>query len=288
MSAISPQMVKELRDKTGAGMADCKKALTEAEGDMKLAIEVLRKKGAASAAKRADKVANEGIIAARTTADGKKAIIVEINCETDFVARNAEFEAYTNNVADALINNNISSTEELMQINVDGETIEALHNEILAKFSEKIGINRFQYINTDGYVADYIHAGSKLGVLVEIACTSINDEAKVLVRDIAMQVAAMSPSYVNRTEVDNATLEKEKEIYKQQALDQGKKEEIAERIAQGRLDKFYTENCLIEQTFVKDPNKTITDVVNEIAKLTGGDVAVKSFVRVALGESTEG
>lgn len=284
MAEITPQAVKDLRDKTGAGMGDCKKALTEAEGDMNAAIEILRKKGAASAAKRAEKTANEGIVFALTSANGTEAVIGEINCETDFVARNAEFESYVEKVSHALLDSKATSFDELKPYSVDGDTIEGIHNEILAKFSEKIELRRFKHISTSGFVATYVHAGSKLGVAVEVSSNKINDAAHALVRDIAMQVAAMNPMFVDRTQVDNTTLEKEMEIYKQQAIESGKKEEIAERIAQGRLEKFYTEQCLIEQSFVKDPNKTITDVLKEISSIVGEDVTVKSFVRYALGE----
>lgn len=285
MAQITPTMVKDLREKTGAGMGDCKKALTETDGNMQEAIEYLRKKGAASAAKRADKIANEGTIFAGTAENGKKAAIVEINCETDFVAMNEDFTNFLNQVGKALLDNNVTSNDELMKLSVGNDTIEGLYNEILAKFSERIEISRFQQFQSEGFVASYIHAGNKLGVLVETTAQSMNDEAEAKVRDIAMQIAAMNPMFVDRTEVDNVTLEKEKEIYKTQAIESGKKEEIAERIAQGRLEKFYTESCLIEQSFVKDNSKTITDVLQEISELTGSEVKIVKFVRYALGES---
>lgn len=285
MAEISALMVKDLRDKTGAGMADCKKALVESDGDTNLAIEILRKKGAASAAKRADKSANEGMIAANVSNDAKTAAIIEINCETDFVARNAEFVNYVNTVAGALLENKVSSTEELYKLNFNGTVIENLHNEILAKFSEKIEARRFDRWTTDGFLAAYMHAGSKLAVLIDISTPSLNEEAQGLVRDIAMQIAAMNPQFIYRSEVDQATLNKELEIYKQQAIDQGKKEELAEKIAQGRLEKFYTESCLVEQAFVKDGNMTVADVLKKISELSGGEAKVNRFLRYALGES---
>lgn len=285
MAEITPLMVKNLRDKTGAGMADCKKALTEAEGNMDNAIEILRKKGAASAAKRADRVANEGTVVARTSNDGKLAAIVEVNCETDFVALNADFVAYANNVVDALMANNVSTLEDLMKLSVGNDTVEGLHNEILAKFSEKIEIRRFERLTTEGFVASYIHAGSKLGVLIEVTAPSLTDNSFAMVRDIAMQIAAMNPQFVDKSDVDQTTLAKEKEIYVQQAIDSGKKPEIAERIAEGRLDKFFQEQCLVEQTFVKDGNKTIKDVLAEISADCGTEVKIKSFRRYFLGES---
>lgn len=285
MAQITPAMVKDLREKTGAGMGDCKKALTETDGNMQEAIEYLRKKGAASAAKRADKVAKEGTIYAGTSNDGKKASIIEINCETDFVAMNEDFTNFVNQVGNALLNNNLESKEDLMKVAVGDDTIEGLYNEILAKFSERIEISRFQQVNSNGFVAAYIHAGNKLGVLVETTAQNTNDEAEAKIRDIAMQIAAMNPSFVDRSEVDNETLEKEKEIYKTQAIESGKKAEIADRIAHGRLEKFYTESCLVEQTFVKDSSKTINDVLKEISELTGDNVKIIKFVRYALGES---
>lgn len=285
MADISASMVKDLRDKTGAGMADCKKALVDADGDMNLAIEILRKKGAASAAKRADKSANEGMIVANTSTDHKTAAILEINCETDFVARNAEFVEYVNTVAATLLENEVANAEALYQLSHNGVKIENLHNDILAKFSEKIEARRLQRWTSEGFISAYIHAGNKLAVMIDMSYNGLNEEAQGLVRDIAMQIAAMNPQYVDRSQVDNTTLEKEVEIYKQQAIEQGKKEEIAEKIAQGRLEKFYSESCLIEQAFVKDGSMTITDVLKKISELSGTEVKVQRFVRFSLGES---
>jgi len=284
MAEITAQMVKTLRDKTGAGMADCKKALVDANGSMDEAIEILRKKGAASAAKRADRVASEGIIATRLSDDRKLAAIVEVNCETDFVARNAEFESYVNKIADALIANEINNLDELMKINVGEDTIEGIHNEILAKFGEKIGVSRFERIKSNGTIATYNHAGNKLAVVIEASAPNFNEEAYALLRDIAMQIAAMNPQFISRNDVDQATLDKEKEIYVQQAVDSGKPADIAERIAVGKLEKFYQEQCLIEQSFVKDANKTVADVLKEISNLIGNDVTILSFRRYLLGE----
>jgi elongation factor Ts len=285
MAEISAQMVKDLRDKTGAGMADCKKALVEADGDMNSAIEILRKKGAASAAKRADKIANEGVIIALSSPDGKTAAIVEVNCETDFVARNSEFDEFVKTIAHTLLNNVITTHEDLMKFNVGSDSIEGLYNSILAKFSEKIEIRKFERWTTEGYISSYIHAGNKLGVLIDMSVSNVNDQAVSMIRDIAMQIAAMNPAFIDRTQVDQTTLDKELEIYKQQAIDSGKKAEIAEKIAQGKLDKYFTENCLIEQAFVKDGSISVNDVIAKIAQATGSDVKVNRFARYALGES---
>lgn len=283
MANITPQMVKDLREKTGAGMGDCKKALMQTDGDMQAAIDELRKKGAASAAKRADRSANEGVIFAKTSADGKTGVIVEVNCETDFVAMNAAFVEYGDQVADALLANDASNIDELMSIKVGDDTLLGLHNGILAKFSEKIEVRRFEKIVSDGYLNGYIHAGNKLAVLVDTNVANPSDEAKVLIRDIAMQIAAMNPSFVDRTVVSNEIIEKEKALHLEVAINEGKKPEIAERVAEGKINKFFQETCLIEQAFVKDSNKTIADVLKEISP----EAKVNSFRRYFLGESDE-
>lgn len=282
---ISAADVKNLRDKTGAGMADCKRALEEANGNMDEAIDWLRKRGAASMAKRADRDANEGIVVARTSDDGKTAVIVEVNCETDFVARNEEFVGFANAIADGILANNVANEEAVWELVVNGKKLSDFRDEILAKFSEKIGLRRFERIVTNGHITDYNHAGSRLGVLVEFTNGVGSTDAQPLTRDIAMQIAAMQPMFVNRSQVDQSTLDKELEIYRQQALEEGKKEDIAERIAQGRIGKFYEEQVLIEQTFVKDPSRRVQDVVTEIGKMSGNEVSVVSFRRYNLGES---
>jgi elongation factor Ts len=287
MADITPQMVKELREKTGAGMGDCKKALVETNGAIKEAIEYLRKKGAASLAKRQDRSANEGLVVAKTTDDGKAAAIVEINCETDFVAKNEEFGNFSNLVVTVILENNPSSIEELMNLNIGNDTVCGMYNEILAKYSEKIEIRRFEKINTDGFIIDYTHAGSKLAVLLEISESNPPEAALDLIKDLSMQIAAMNPGYIDRSVVPQAELEKEKEIYREAAIAEGKKEEIADKIALGRLNKFYQEQCLVEQQFVKDSSKSVADVLKDISKEFGKEVKVKRFIRYFLGESLE-
>ncbi len=284
MVEISAQLVKELRDKTGAGMGECKKSLTESNGDINQAIEILRKKGASMAAKRADRSAKEGIILAKTSSDGRIGIILEVNCETDFVARNEQFIDFVNIVGKSILNNDVNDIDTLMNTKIETDSIKDLHNEILAKFSENIQIRRFEKIKTNGYIAEYIHAGSRLAVLVEVSANDLNQQAKTLLRDIAMQIAAMKPEYISRIQVPNDTLQKEIEIYKQQAIEEGKKPEIAERIATGRLEKFYQEQCLIEQTFVKDSNKIVKNVLDEISNEFCSEVKINSFRRYFLGE----
>ena len=287
MENISPQLVKELREKTGAGMGDCKKALVDAKGDIKGAIEILRKKGAASAVKRADRSANEGLIALMTSQDHKRAVIAEINSETDFVAKNSEFEKFSAAVASALIINDAQNLQELMSLKIDGDTIKGIYDELLAKLGEKIEVRRFEILKTDGYFAEYLHAGSKLGVLVEVNISNPTVKVQSMIRDIAMQVAAMNPSFIDRTLVTQEILDKEKEIYTQLAVTEGKKPEIAEKIAAGRLEKFFQEQCLVEQTFVKDPNNTIADLLKEIAQEAGTEVKIIRFRRYFLGESLD-
>ena len=285
MANITPQMVKELRDKTGAGMAECKKALDEAQGNMDEAVDVLRKRGAASAAKRSDRSANEGAVVSLVNSEGTLGVIVEINCETDFVARNDEFVAYSNEIGKALLSNEISNEEQLWSVSIGAKTLGDLHNEILAKFSEKIGVKRFERCKgTDGTVVPYVHAGSKLGVLVQTKGKATTDKAIAMLRDVAMQVAAMKPLFVDRNSVDLAAVTKEIEIYREQAVNEGKKPEIADKIAQGRLEKYYQENCLIEQSFVKDGNKTIKDVLKDISNEVGQEISITGFTRYYLGE----
>lgn len=285
MATITPQMVKDLRERTGAGMAECKKALEHSEGSMEGAIEFLRKRGAASAEKRADRNANEGMVVALSSSDLKEAAIVEVNCETDFVARNEEFVQFVDSIASTVLSSKAADENQVWNSSVGEKTLGNLRDEILAKFSEKIELRRFSVVSQpSGYVASYIHPGNKLAVLVEFN-QPLSDNGKVLARDIAMQIAAMRPIAVSRDGVDTAVLEKEIEIYKDKALAEGKKPEIAEKIAQGQLNKFYQENCLLEQAFVKDSKMTVNDVVAQIGKESGNDVTITAFKRFALGES---
>jgi elongation factor Ts len=276
---ITLDLVKQLREKTGAGMGDCKKALEESGGDMQAAIEYLRKKGAASAAKRADRVAKEGIVYATVTPDGKRAAIVEVNCETDFVARNEEFGAFARAVADAIIATGATEGDVLWNYSLGDKTLGNMRDEVLAKFNERIELRRAEYLETSGTLAAYNHAGNRLAVVLDVNATLWPDNQTL--RDIAMQVAAMNPLYVRREDVPQETIAKELEISREQALREGKKPEIAERIAANRLEKFFQEQCLLEQTFVKDAGKTVADVLAAL----GGDVTVVRFRRYALGES---
>jgi elongation factor Ts len=268
-------------------MSDCKKALVEANGDLKEAIEILRKKGAASAAKRSDRSANEGIVISKVNESSSEAAIVELNCETDFVARNQDFVDYAEKLVNTVLNTKVKTMEELLNQKISDDTVQDIHNEILAKFSENISIRRFEFIESKGYIANYIHPGSRLSVLVELSCKNPNEKAKSLIHDIAMQIAAMNPSYISRDDVQSEHLQKEIEIYKEHAINEGKKPEIAERIAQGRIEKFFQEQCLLEQAFVKDAAKTVKDVVDEISKEMEAEIKILSFRRYFLGESLD-
>ena len=284
MSAVTAQMVKELREKTGAGMGDCKKALEECNAVMQDAIDYLRKKGAAQVAKRADRQSKEGLAIARTTADGKTAVIVEVTSETDFVAKNADFVSFANGVADTLLASApVASLEALLALPCNGVTLGDMYNETLGKFSEKIEVRRFEKIENEGFIAAYNHSNNKLAVVL-IADTDLSDASKLLVKDFAMQIAALNPRFTNRSEVKQDDLDKEKAIAIETAIAEGKKPELAERIANGKMEKFYEENCLVEQAFVKDGSKAVKDVLAEIAKAEGKEVALKGFRRFFCGE----
>ena len=278
--AVTSELVKKLRDKTGAGMMDCKKALDESNGDLEKAIEILRKKGAATAAKRADKTANEGIIVSKVSDDAKYGILVEINCETDFVARGEDFVNFANSIAQIVFDKSPKSVEELLTLShPSGKTVADALSELVGKVGEKTEIRRIYTVKTDGaFLESYIHMGSKLGVLVEFGA-EFTPANKTIARDIAMQVAAMNPIVVSRDKVSKELLDKEVEIYRQQAKNEGKPEQIAEKIATGRLEKYFQEVVLLEQSFIKDAGKAVKDLLSP-------NVTVKQFKRFQLGEST--
>jgi len=281
--SVTAAQVNELRKKTGAGMMDCKNALVEANGDMQKAIEVLRKKGAAVAAKRAEKTANEGLILTKVADDKKSAAIVEVNCETDFVAKSEDFVSFAQVVLDEVYIKKPASVEELL--NNSANTKSKL-DEVLGKVGEKIEISRFANENdSSGMVEDYIHPGSKLGVLVKFSEVSDGtDELSILAKDVAMQIAAMNPICVKREEVPKNTVEKELDIYKELARKEGKPENILEKIAQGRLNKFYQENVLIEQAFIKDNSKTVGELLKEFNSKHNSSVKISLFHRFHLGD----
>ena len=275
--AISAKTVKELRERTGAGMMDCKKALTATDGDMQKAIDWLREKGIAKAAKKSGRIAAEGAVAGLISADGKVGALLEVNCETDFTANNENFRALEKKVIEHIVNAKPADLDALNNGIIDGKKISDLVTEATATIGEKISIRRFVVYETAGKLTTYIHMGGKIGVLVEI--TGGSDQ---LGKDIAMQIAASNPLAVDRASVDASELEHEKEILRKQALEEGKPEKIIEKMVLGRINKFYKEVCLVEQEFVKsDPSdkKIVKDIL-------GGEKVLR-FTRWQLGEGIE-
>ena len=271
--------VKELREKTGVGMMDCKKALTEADGDMQKAIEILREKGIATAAKKSSRIAAEGIVAA--CIEGKTGVLVEVNCETDFVAKGEVYHAFVDSIAEYIVKNDVADVDALNAAN-QAELIEAT-----AKIGEKIAIRRFvKYVTEDGILESYIHMGGKVGVLVEVTGPDV-PAAHEFAHDVALQIAAAKPSYVIPAEVPQAEVEKEKEILTLQALNEGKPAAIVEKMVLGRINKYYKDVCLMEQQFVKNPDITIKQYLANVNKENGINLSVKRFVRFEMGEGLE-
>ncbi|OGU54455.1 MAG: translation elongation factor Ts [Ignavibacteria bacterium RBG_13_36_8] len=288
--AISATQVKELRDKTGAGMMDCKQALTEANGDFQKAIEILRKKGASVAAKRAEKSATEGLISTLVSSDHKLGIILEVNCETDFVAKSDDFVNFSKLLIEAIDKNQPKNIDELLKLTRDSKKIENELSAVIGKIGEKIEISRFKIEKTEnGVIVDYVHHGSKLGVLIK--ADSVNgdnsEEFAVMLKDIAMQVAAMKPLCIYREEVPKDIVEKEIEIYLELAKKEGKPELVREKIAQGKLNKYYQENCLFEQTFVKDNSKTVGNLFKEFNTKNSAQAKLVIFHRFHVSDENK-
>ena len=285
MATFTAKDVKELRDKTGIGMMECKKALTEADGDINLAIEHLREKGMAAADKKAGRVAAEGMVHA-ITSDNVGAII-EINSETDFVAKNDEFRDFVNECALAVAKYNPADLDALMNLTLsNGETIDANLKDKILKIGENIKIRRFARL--EGVVATYNHAGGEIGVLVQFDTDLAgNPEFAGFAKDITLQVAASTPKYLDRSEVDSDYIEGEKAIFLAQAVNEGKKPEIAERMVTGRINKLYTEVCLLEQPFVKEDKINVETYTANKAKELGGNIKIAKFVCFKKGEGLE-
>ncbi len=273
---ISASDVNKLRQQTGAGMMDCKKALIEANGDFEAAIDYLRKKGAKVAASRQDRDSNEGVVIAKTTADGKKGVIIELNCETDFVAKNADFIAFAENIAEVGVAQAPASLDALKQLEINGVKITDLLLDQTGKIGEKIDVSKYETVEAEKVVA-YIHGNYRLGVLVGLndAVDGADDAGK----DVAMQIAAMNPVAIDKGDVDVKTIEREMEIAKEQIRAEGKPEEMVEKIAQGKLNKFYKESTLLNQEFVKDSSKNIAQFLDSVSK----GLTVTVFKRVQLG-----
>ena len=273
MAQITAALVKELREITGAGMMDCKKALVECEGDKDKAIDYLREKGIAKAAKKAGRIASEGVVAAAS--DGKTACIVEINSETDFVAKNENFLALVKKIAEHIVACKPADMDALNASQMDGKTVAEVMTEAVASIGEKLSLRRFEvYTTEDGQLATYIHMGGKIGVIVELSGGDAT-----LGKDVAMQIAAAKPQCIGREDVDQEALAHEREVLRKQALEEGKPEKIVEKMVDGRINKYYKEVCLVEQEFVKDSDKTIKDIL--------AGVEVPRFARFEMGEGLE-
>ena len=276
---ITASQVKDLREKTGAGMMDCKKVLTETDGDMEKAIELLRERGIAKAAKKSDRIAAEGIVAAYVSEEGKVGAVVEVNSETDFVAKNEEFKTFVEDVAEQIAKENPADVEELLEqtsIKDSNKTVKEVLTDKIAKIGENMTIRRFERFESNGLVEKYIHGDGKIGVLVDIE----NGDAE-LAKDICMQIAAAKPEFLDREAVPQERLDKEMEILKAQAMNEGKPEAIAEKIVQGRVGKFYSEICLVEQEFVKNPDLKVKEL------LSSKNAKINRFARFEKGEGIE-
>ncbi len=274
--SISAADVKKLRDRTGAGMMDCKKALKESGGDLDAAIDYLRKKGQKVADKRSDREANQGVIVTKISDDGKKGVALELNCETDFVAKNEEFVGHAKSYAEAVLENDIQDADALYNTNVNGTAVSEHLKDLVGKIGEKIDIGQFKLVKTEGHIVTYIHPGNQLAVLVEFNGSLDGNEETG--RDIAMQIAAMNPIAVDRESVPEERVKQELEIAKDQMISEGKPAEIAEKAAQGKVRKFYEEHVLLEQKFVKDGSITVQEFLKQQKAPN-----IASFHRLQLG-----
>jgi len=290
--AVTASMVKELRELSGAGMSACKNALVEANGDMGRAVEILREKGLAAAAKKAGRIAAEGLVMTALADDRKKGAIVEVNSETDFVAKNDGFVTFVKNVAKQALESNANTVEELLAEKWTADpsvTVQDELTQMIARIGENIGIRRFERyaVTGSGLVVDYIHGGGRVGAMLELEVDGVSDAVIEAGRNVCMQIAAMSPQFLDRASVPADYLEKEKEILTQQTLAEGKPANIAEKMVEGRLSKIMKEICLVEQEYVKDGELSVGGYLETVAKAVGGKVAVKKYVRYEKGEGIE-
>lgn len=281
---VSIELIKELRNKTSAGMGDCKTALIESKGDIEKAIEYLRKKGATTASKRAGKMTNEGAIKSKISSDKKTGVIIEINCETDFVAKGEDFQKFSDNIAEVtLANGSEDVTSLLTSKGDDGLTIQEKIDEMMGKVGEKIEFKRAKLIKMgNGFVSEYNHFGSKLGSIIGIN-GKLTEEASSLGNKIAMQVVAMNPIAIGRSGVGEEVIEKEKEIYTSQAKYDKKPDNIVEKIVQNKIEKFYQDNCLLEQEYIQDSDKNIQNLLDDYKKNSGDELKIAEIVRFQLG-----
>jgi elongation factor Ts len=280
---VTMKDIKELRSRTGAGVLDCKKALNKVDGDIEAAVEHLREKGMAAAAKKAGRVAAEGLVSLNISDDRKKGILVEVNSETDFVAKNDNFQALVSDISEHLMQSEaeeVEAVENEAWFKDESETVSDVIKAAIANIGENINLRRFKRVETDGYLFGYIHMGGKIGVLVEFANEFTEEKAKTA-KDVAMHIAAINPEFLDRDSVDAGSIEKEKKIYKEQMLNEGKPEHIIDQIVEGKINKYYTQVCLLEQPFVRDDDQTVAEVLAE------NDMEVKQFTRFEIGEGIE-
>ena len=293
--AITAGMVKELREMTGAGMMDCKKALTATEGDMDKAVEFLREKGLATAQKKASRVAAEGLCKTLVSADEKNAVVVEVNSETDFVAKNEKFQGYVAHVAEAAMESNAATTEEFLAETWKFDTTKTVQEALagqVAVIGENLQIRRFAKVSEEnGFIASYTHMGGKIGVLVDVETDVINDAVKEMAKNVAMQAAALKPLYTNRNEVSQEYIDHEKEILTVAAKNEkpDANDKIINGMVMGRINKELKEICLLDQVYVKaeDGKQSVAKYVEEVAKANGAKITIKSFVRFETGEGIE-
>ena len=288
MAAFTAQDVKALREKTGCGMMDCKKALTQADGDMDKAIDFLREQGLAKQAKKASRIAAEGVAYATTTADRSVGVVVEVNAETDFVAKNDSFMEFVKACAETVMAQNPADVEALLALKAEGsdQTIAEMLQEKVLTIGENIQVRRFERM--EGACVAYVHAGGKIGVLVNFDTdVADKDEFVACGKDVAMQIAALNTPYLTRNDVPEDVIAHEKEVMRQQVINEGKPEAIADKIVMGKINKFYKENCLVDQEFVKDNKLSVSQYVKNVAKQLGGKIEITRFVRFEKGEGIE-
>lgn len=287
---ITASLVKELRDKTSVGMMECKKALTETNGDLDAAVKYLRERGIMKAEGKADREASEGIIAARLSDDGKSGILVEVNCETDFVSRNDSYVKFVDEIADALAASDAKTLEEALAVKIGDLSAEDFVKAKVLELGENIRLRKFERfeLQDGGAIAQYIHMGGKVGVLLEVGAangeTATKEEFRDLVKDITLHIAAAAPKGLSRDEITEEIIEAEKDIYRVQLANEGKPAEMIEKIIMGKIGKFFAESVLLEQAFVKDPDTTIKKLVEAKGKEVGDNLVVRRFVRFGLGE----
>jgi len=281
---ITLDLIKELRNKTGAGINDCKKALQESDGNIEKAIETLRKKGAAMAVKRADKVANEGAVKSKISDDKKTGVMIEVNCETDFVSKGDEFQNFADSIAKTALSINSDDIQKILSAKTEKDlTIQESIDEIMGKVGEKTELKRAKLINSaDGFVAEYVHFGSKLGALVGIK-GKLTDDSEKLAKSIAMQIVAMNPQSIDRTGISQETIDKEKDIYLTVAKNENKPEKIAATIVNNKIERFYQDNCLLEQEYINESGKSIKDLIAEFNKKNDNSLEITEMVRFQLG-----